>query len=457
MPPRGEDITAKATKTTNQIAQHFKNVGLRKAEFKRQKSVLIEKELQVHFKNKHDEERKEAASRKRNSPPVTQPHGSSSPRANSRPGSAGRAASPKASGSSSPAATLYKSMSSPSASGSGFAFGSRPGTPGAVFSRFGASVPESNHPAIHPGAISRPPSQALSSRPRTRASTATGASELKRTSSSLAGELRSLQPQARSNTSGLLQTTQSGIEALHTAAELDLSDLHAGDTTRMQRAHGSFRPESPGSQSLTVPRRFSTQRLSTVSDSQRMMVSFSGFHESEMDSLWGMEPSREEQLFMAAEEEAAALSEVAERDILKRHPDPPDMIERLGDLMALLGPRYRTLPREAVWEKAVVGSTTSLQRREQRLGSAAARAISGGFKHRGSVKVKQHKMPENAPDNDPDGRERAAWLQAKEREKEIKARGGVANASPAGARMQASSASTVTLAPSMHLTMTELK
>jgi len=188
-----------------------------------------------------------------------------------------------------------------------------------------------------------------------------------------------------------------------------------------------------------------------------MMVSFSGFHESEMDSLWGMEPSREEQLFMAAEEEAAALSEVAERDILKRHPDPPDMIERLGDLMALLGPRYRTLPREAVWEKAVVGSTTSLQRREKRLGSAAARAISGGFKHRGPVKIKQHKMPENAPDNDPDGRERAAWLQAKEREKEIKARGGVANASPAGARMRASSANTVTLAPSVHLTMAELQ
>jgi len=185
------------------------------------------------------------------------------------------------------------------------------------------------------------------------------------------------------------------------------------------------------------------------------MVSFSGVHEPELDSMWGMEMSREEQLFMAAEEEAAALSR--DRDILKRHPDPPDMIERLGDLMALLGPRYRTLPREAVWEKAVVGSTTPLQRLEKRLGSTAAHSISAGFKHRGPVKTKQRIGPENLPDNDPDGRERAAWLKAKKNEKEIKARGGVPNASPGGARMRTSSASGVTsLAPSMHLTMAEV-
>ncbi|CAE7476274.1 unnamed protein product [Symbiodinium pilosum] len=141
--------------------------------------------------------------------------------------------------------------------------------------------------------------------------------------------------------------------------------------------------------------------------------------ETEEDRLFGT-TSREEELFQAAEAEAAALKASWERG--RQHRDPPDMIERLGDLMALLGPRYRTLPREAVWEKAVAGSSTAMQRREKRLGRVDLRAAAAalGNRSRGQTKARPP-SPERLQDYDPDGSARAAWLRARDREQEGKA------------------------------------
>merc|ERR1712217_445036 len=47
---------------------------------------------------------------------------------------------------------------------------------------------------------------------------------------------------------------------------------------------------------------------------------------------------------------------------LQRKAEDPEVIERLGSLMAILGPRYKTVSRDALWERARVGETTPLQR-----------------------------------------------------------------------------------------------
>jgi hypothetical protein len=170
------------------------------------------------------------------------------------------------------------------------------------------------------------------------------------------------------------------------------------------------------------------------------------------DPLWGSVPSHEEQLFAATELESAELLEAAERGgLLHRPADPPDMIERLGDLIALLGPRYRTLPREELWRRAVVGRTTPLQRLEKRLGKEGAvslcdlhRVRSGNHK----PAVDRDVSPESL-DYDPDGKARAAWLTARVKENDAKTR---------AATLTRSRSSPITagpaLAPSMHLSVT---
>ncbi|CAJ1337422.1 unnamed protein product [Effrenium voratum] len=188
------------------------------------------------------------------------------------------------------------------------------------------------------------------------------------------------------------------------------------------------------STSTTKFRRPSPKKRTTFAKSSGFGGFFQGpvdAQETEEDRLFGA-TSWEEELFQAADAEAAALRADWGRGVRPR--DPPDMIERLGDLMALLGPRYRTLPREALWEKAVVGSTTPLQRKEKRLGPAAytlTRSQSQSSKNRTN-------SPEWLPDYDPDGAARAKWLQARERENEKKAKA-------------TSLGKVSTLGPSMHL------
>ena len=63
----------------------------------------------------------------------------------------------------------------------------------------------------------------------------------------------------------------------------------------------------------------------------------------------------------------------------------------------LFATRYRTLPREALWEKALQGPSSALQRREKRLGPAAAHSISGFARQSGgrpSSKGQRTRSPE---------------------------------------------------------------
>lgn len=118
---------------------------------------------------------------------------------------------------------------------------------------------------------------------------------------------------------------------------------------------------------------------------------------------WNTGPPEEELLWEADEE----LSRT--QGLLPRPTDPPGTIERLGDLMALLGPRYKTLPRGKIWEKAVTGGTTPLERQQKRLGDAAPKKQPYTIKRR---------APEDQPDLDHEVAPRAAWLKVRAKERE---------------------------------------
>lgn len=120
------------------------------------------------------------------------------------------------------------------------------------------------------------------------------------------------------------------------------------------------------------------------------------------DPFWNSGPSEEELLFAADEE-------LARTRHLPRSTEPPGTIERLGDLMTLLGPRYKTLPRGVIWEKAVQGDTTPLERQQKRLGVLAPTKPPLTIKRR---------APEDAPDLDHEVAPRAAWLALRAQERE---------------------------------------
>lgn len=337
-PARPDDSkSVQVTKLSNQITRHFKKCGLRKVEFKKQKSQLIEKELQAHFiraKHARDEDDLTLCVSSRPTSPESPKKSSSTPALRTSTSEAMSAALPQ--------------------------------PLGRAVTRFAASHTEMMHPAIHPGALSeRPASQ----------------TRLRRASERL---------------------TSPSDEQEH--------------------------PESPGdhfaatsSSGLSKFRRASPKKRTIVSPAFGFFPGATEREETEEDRLFST-PSREDELLAAADADAAALRATWAGGLRPR--DPPDMIERLGDLMALLGPRYRTLPRSELWEKAVVGQTTALQRREKRLGPAAAHSISGFAKSRGEREASKNRprSPEWLPDYDPDGAARAAWLQARERENEMKAK-----------------------------------
>lgn len=112
--------------------------------------------------------------------------------------------------------------------------------------------------------------------------------------------------------------------------------------------------------------------------------------------------SEEEQLFAADEEFART------QGLLPRPADPPGTIDRLGDMMALLGPRYKTLPPGMIWEKAVEGGTTPLERMNKRLGAAAPK--------KKAIQIKRP-APEEMPDLDHEVAPRAAWLTLRAQER----------------------------------------
>lgn len=92
---------------------------------------------------------------------------------------------------------------------------------------------------------------------------------------------------------------------------------------------------------------------------------------------------------------------------------PPEAISKLGDLMALLGPRYKTLSRQKLWEQAK-NTETPLQ---MRLRHSRDLDFSASGKIRGASRGRRE------PD-DPDGKARAAWLASRVEERAQAARRG---------------------------------
>lgn len=79
-------------------------------------------------------------------------------------------------------------------------------------------------------------------------------------------------------------------------------------------------------------------------------------------------PSKEEELFLHMEKESAHLAATSGKG--REHPqDPPGTLSRFGHLITLLGPRYKTVPRDALWQLAVEGGYTMIERRLKKAAS----------------------------------------------------------------------------------------
>lgn len=102
------------------------------------------------------------------------------------------------------------------------------------------------------------------------------------------------------------------------------------------------------------------------------------------------------------------LTEVGDNGENLIEKDP--MIKRLGHYMALLGPRYKTIPKEMIWEKAEMGDMTPFQRRLKKAGGITA--VGGGP----DTSLRAGPMPGELTDSD--GKARAAWLAARTAEQE---------------------------------------
>jgi len=228
------------------------------------------------------------------------------------------------------------------------------GMMGASRTRFSAAVPISHHPAVHPGAFAHSPENSPQQR----------RSNLARTRSSLA-------------------VTWSGLP------------------TQFEQAGSCSSPHSP-------PKSPQARELSSISRSavsRSPPASAPCFGTANEDPFLDFGPSAEELLFDDVDEELARTHELRPRPPM----EPPGTIERLGDMMALLGPRYKTMPRGVIWEKAVHGDSTPLERQQKRLGDAAPK--------RPPFQVKRPLL-EDQPDLDHEVGTRAAWLKLRAQERE---------------------------------------
>lgn len=129
----------------------------------------------------------------------------------------------------------------------------------------------------------------------------------------------------------------------------------------------------------------------------------------------------EEARFAAEEKALAELGRFASAGTWQKRPaNAPEMIERLGDLMALLGPRYKTVKKEMLWHRAEVGDLGAFHRkllREKQEREQGARTEEPRRRAHDARDASDAEL-----DPDPDGRARAAWLSARAQEAERRAR-----------------------------------
>uniref|UniRef100_A0A7S1SA79 Uncharacterized protein n=1 Tax=Alexandrium catenella TaxID=2925 RepID=A0A7S1SA79_ALECA len=129
----------------------------------------------------------------------------------------------------------------------------------------------------------------------------------------------------------------------------------------------------------------------------------------------------------AAEEKAFAEMGRYTGSRQQRNTDAPKTIERLSDFMTLLGPRYKTVSKEMLFNRSEVGDLGAFRRRRLReKRDAAQRGLSerakmfGGFSRSSSDINKSmdiwSRIDIPAILEDPDGSARAAWLNARAQE-----------------------------------------
>jgi len=120
------------------------------------------------------------------------------------------------------------------------------------------------------------------------------------------------------------------------------------------------------------------------------------------------EPDFHEELLMADLEGLEKEDFVQSRFITdpKQKKEEAEMIGRLGELMAMLGPRYKTLPRDVVMKRAEKAELTPAQRKLLRSGGHGAAASLQRSRPSSSVPALLGEA------SDPDGKARAAWLAA---------------------------------------------
>mmetsp|Transcript_69658 Transcript_69658/g.193868 ORF Transcript_69658/g.193868 Transcript_69658/m.193868 type:complete len:421 (-) Transcript_69658:115-1377(-) len=264
--------------------------------------------------------------------------------------------SPKRGGSGSPHATatvLFGSLSHDPRD-LGYTM-SRP--PGSACSRLGASMPFSRHPVPHPGAdIGFGKRGGSRSDPRRHFLTPDGMSQ----------QLPFLSPVSRRSMTGHMTPTTPTV----------------GDDSR-----AAMRTPSPDSAQHQRPLPASGSSLTTL-----------------LHHLRGPGDT-EEELTMALD----AMNDEYLGELHGRPAQSPEMIKRLGSLMELFGPRYKTVSKDMIWERAEKGDLSPFQRRlkkDKEIGAGPKDFLSD--------------LPKTAPGAeldgvglDPDGPARRQWLAAR--------------------------------------------
>lgn len=426
---RSVELAKNVVTTRLQLENHFKNIRKREADFRKQKLVLLEPQLKaaervarpssvaVHKSRMQGGASPRALGGSPNHSIDSPRSTSSAPRSDAALGAAGKRrglGSPSKNSDfaqrlvkESDASRLDRCWSSPgdlyspSSTHSKLvnAWQTRPGSPGMSVCRAAASVPVSSHPPSHPGAASSRPSVARPAR-----------------SIAVVGSPGS--PAGRAGGWGTPGSPITPGPVTPLMAPTPEAQSAVSSPSRPQVGlHDSMRSFANWS-GATSPSCSSPTQRRTAGDRGLLSNLFS-------------EPGdfQEELLLAAVDAEEEGLSGLIAGGAARRPADPPEMIERLGGLMALLGPRYKTLPKEFLWKRAATGEMTPAQRKLFK---------SGG--HGAADHLQRPRPSASAPallgeSSDPDGKARAAWLaacagsRALQRKKERAERGAASNAS----------------------------
>eukprot|EP00928_Gymnodinium_smaydae_P061777 TRINITY_DN45789_c0_g1_i1.p2 TRINITY_DN45789_c0_g1~~TRINITY_DN45789_c0_g1_i1.p2 ORF type:complete len:373 (-),score=72.27 TRINITY_DN45789_c0_g1_i1:148-1266(-) len=96
---------------------------------------------------------------------------------------------------------------------------------------------------------------------------------------------------------------------------------------------------------------------------------------------------------------------------LQKDTETTEMTERLGDLIGMLGPRYKTVNKSLIWERATKGDTSAFQRRLQKAKESGA--VPADFVAMATRQDPAARMEAIGPDVD--GVARREWLWARRR------------------------------------------